>query len=152
MEVSMKSIFSLLTLLVFSASEVVADNIERVDSMIEGVTCELKQVTRKNSVLTVKFALELEASNKTGVGSRLIFSKDRPDCSYVLDEERGVKYFPLTDEKGVPIASGVSGYYLNPGERLSFWMKLPAPPEEVKRASVLITKCEPFDEVDIEDR
>jgi hypothetical protein len=113
------------------------------------VICVLDEVTRKNEVVTVKFRFKLRAGqNATSVSTG--FSKS--DNSVIVDEEKGVKYFPLVDDNNKPIAQAPESYVRDVERGSSGWMKLPAPPKEVKTVTVMIDDCQPFDDVTITDR
>jgi hypothetical protein len=147
----MKTILSVLSVFVFFAVDALAEPIEIVDSSRNGMTCELKKVTRKKGVLSVKFALHAKEDTFRNGRPEMVFSKDQKGCSYVLDEEKGIKYFPLEDEKGAPVAT-TADPYMTKGDRINMWMKVPAPPAEVKSVSISLTHCEPFDDIDIVDK
>ena len=135
---------------IFFAGNAAAAGLAVRDSTMPGVRCELTKVYRKNGVLTVRFAL---ITDRTVHRSRypLFFRKDGEDPSYILDEEKGIKYYALSDKEGNPLASSERPL-LDDNERSSYWMKLPAPPEEIKTISVALSGCEPFDEIEVQDR
>lgn len=123
-----------------------------------GVSLDLLSVDRKGSILTVKWAVrntgETEADIRFGLTGKQI-------TTYVLDEENGVKYYALTDQEGHTVAS--ESEYLGSdttgiaekipaGETRRYWMKLPAPPPEVKEVSLFFANTEPFESVAITER
>lgn len=123
-----------------------------------GVSLDLLSVERKGSVLTVKWAVHntggAEADVRFGLTGKQI-------TTYVLDEENGVKYYTLTDQEGHALASeseyvgadtsGISDK-IPAGETRRYWMKLPAPPPEVKEVTVFFANTEPFESVGIAER
>ena len=110
---------------------------------------ELTSVVRRNEVLTVKWRLRQQTS--AGTNKSFKFDKEASNTSYVLDEERGVKYYVLTDTEGNPIAT-TDSFRLSEGMVKSFWMKLPAPPPEVSEVAVALTECELLDAIPITDK
>ena len=133
------------------APSALAEPLETVESSIPGMTCELKKLYRKNGVLTAKWALVTKKLGEQWMDIRSPFKKENPECGYSLDAEKGVKYFPLTDKEGTPLASAQK-LRIKTNRRYSQWMKMPAPPVEVKSISVIVPNCEPFDDIDIVDR
>jgi len=121
------------------------------------VVVELMSVERKGNVLTVKWA----ARNEGSEADKAFFGISGERVSYVVDEENGTKYYVLTDQEQNPIASandwidsdtnGIN-VKIEPGRTSRHWMKLPAPPPEVKAISVFLTETEPFEDVPITDR
>ena len=57
----------------------------------------------------------------------------KEDNTYLLDEEKGIKYFVLEDQKHNKLAT--SEIWLNMGEKGRYWVKFPAPPAEKKSIS-----------------
>lgn len=124
----------------------------------DGVTVDLMSVERKGSVLTVKWAVRNEGAEQAHV---LFAYTGELATTYAVDEENGTKYFALTDKEGTSLASehayiGSHKYgvdeYVAPGATARFWMKLPAPPPEVKTLTVMFSETEPFEEVPVTDR
>jgi hypothetical protein len=78
-----------------------------------------------------------------------------------VDEENGTKYYALTDKEGHVLATeheytgssyGISDY-LKEGETARYWMKLPAPPPEVKAINLIFTSAaDPFESVPIANK
>jgi hypothetical protein len=78
-----------------------------------------------------------------------------------VDEENGTKYYVLTDQEGNPLASegdyvspGTYGIMrkLQPGSSLRVWMKLPAPPPEVKSVSLFLNETEQIEDLAITEK
>lgn len=122
-----------------------------------GVTVDLMTVERKGSVLTVKWAVHNQGSGATRVKFDLLGGTI---TTYAVDEEHGAKYYVLTDKEKHALAS--ASEYTGSGEGISesipagenrrYWMKLPAPPAEVKKITLLLTNMEPFEDVTITDK
>lgn len=135
-----------------------AEPLATVETNWDGVLIHLMTVERKGPVLTVKWAAE----NKASEVRRVSFGFTGSDVCYVLDEENGTKYFVLTDKDRNAVASASNDFLGNgtygvqtkiePGKTARFWMKLPAPPPEVKVVSVVFHGVEPIEGVTITDR
>ena len=128
----------------------IAEPLEQVGSSVPGMSCELKKLYRKNGVLTAKWDIVTDESFSSS-RYEFRFRKKDSSCSYAVDQEKGVKYFPLTDKEGTPLSSAGS-MYLRSNKKFGMWMKMPAPPAEVTSISVVVTFCEPFDDIDITDK
>ncbi|MFL6259245.1 MAG: hypothetical protein ACJ76Y_05985 [Thermoanaerobaculia bacterium] len=115
-----------------------------------GIVADVIEFRRKGSTLTAKVVLR----NQGNVDSQ-------PDIHYnelyVMDLGAGKKYEVLKDEKGNYIAALRSGYRdqwyqrLQPGETYTIWMKLPAPPPDVKTVTLQIPGVPPFEDLAIQD-
>ncbi len=127
-------------------------------SNVEGLELHLMSVERKNNILTVKWAV---ANGSDGAQRYAAMLTGKQVSTYALDEENGVKYYVLTDQEGNSVASqhtyvqsdtyGISEN-LEPKKTYRFWMKLPAPPPEVKAVSLFFTGAEPIENVAIADK
>ncbi|MFH1176807.1 MAG: hypothetical protein V1750_05315 [Acidobacteriota bacterium] len=123
-----------------------------------GVGIDLMTVERKGSVLTVKWA----ATNSGEKYADIAFGFTGKDVCYAVDEESGTKYYVLTDKEGNALASASADFIgnstygisvrIDPGQTHRFWMKLPAPPPEVKKIGIFLNNVEPFEEIAITDR
>ncbi len=123
-----------------------------------GVSIDLMSVERKGSILTVKWAVR-NAGAKPAVVRFGLTGKNQG--TYVVDEDSGTKYYVLTDKEKHSLAS--EHVYLNsdtygideavpPGGTSRLWMKLPAPPPQVKAISIFFTNAEPLEAVPITDK
>ena len=127
-----------------------AEPLDSVGSIVPGLSCELRKLYRRNDVLTAKWTIVADESY-SNARQHFHFKKENENCSYVVDEEKGIKYFPLTDKEGNPLASENDPYIIS-DTRINMWMKAAAPPTEVKMVSVVITGCEPFEAIEITDK
>ncbi len=115
-----------------------------------GIVAEVTEFRRKGSTLTVKVVLR----NQGNVESEPRVAYDE---LYVMDLGAGKKYEVLKDEKGNYIAALRSGYRdlwfqkLQPGETYTIWVKLPAPPPDVKTVTLQIPGVPPFEDLAIQD-
>ena len=134
-----------------------ADPIATGETNWEDVSIDVMSVSRKGSVLTVKFA----AVNNGGSKQQIAFGFKGNDVCYAVDEESGTKYYVLTDEEGNPVASAKDwmpnstagiNREVEPGKSLRVWMKLPAPPPEVSSISLFLNETDPIEDVPITDK
>jgi hypothetical protein len=153
-------ILSLLTVIVaLSVCSPVAaagEPMATVETNWEDVTVNLMTVTRKGSVLTVKFS----AVNNGSDSRKVAFGFAGNDVCYAVDEESGSKYYVLTDKEGNPVASakdwmpnsttGINREIAS-GKSMRVWMKMPAPPTEVRAISIFLNETDPFENVPITD-
>jgi len=122
-----------------------------------GVALDLMSVERKGNVLSVKWAVRNHGAAEARVKFDLIGDQT---TTYAVDEEHGAKYYVLTDKEKHALASASeytgsgSGIVesLPAGETKRYWMKLPAPPPQVKKVTVFFTNTEPFEDVAITDK
>ena len=133
-----------------------ADPVATAETNWEGVTVNVMSVTRKGSILTVKFV----ALNESTDTQKVAFGFTGNDVCYAVDEESGTKYYVLTDKEGNPVASAkdwmpnsTSGLNreIEPGKTLRVWMKFPAPPPEVSSISLVLNETDPIEDVAITD-
>lgn len=124
----------------------------------DGVRLDLMSVERKGSVVTVKWAVENHGGDQVQVHFPLVGDAV---TTYMVDEEQGTKYYVLTDKEKQALASqstyvgsGSHGIqeYVPAGATKRYWMKLPAPPPDVKTVTLLFTNTEPFEDVTITDK
>jgi hypothetical protein len=115
-----------------------------------GISAEVTEFRRKGNTLTAKVRLRNGGATKS-----------TPDIKYaevyVLDANAGKKYEVLKDEKGSYIAALRQGWperwyeEIQPGETRAIWMKFPAPPAEVKTATLQIPNTPPFEDLAIQE-
>jgi len=141
----MRTILNLLALgfcSVFLLSYASANPVAVEDTLEGGGTLSLTQVTRKNEIVTVKAKVSCKGKNHCGMSIRL-------EDTFLLDAERGIKYFPIKDSEGSVLASeAVLGYRDGTG----LWVKLTAPPKEVTKVTVAIPGANSFEDIDVTDK
>ena len=108
-------------------------------------TITIFSMVRKNNVVTVKGKYDCNGE----IGDYDV--ADAHQTGFLFDEEKGVKYFPLKDTNNKILASSPARLRKK-GESSRFWVKFPAPPEEVTTISVYFTKYEPLDDLPITDK
>ena len=111
----------------------------------DGVVADVTEFRRKGNVLTALVRLR---SQSTQIQVIEVFF----DSIYVIDEASGKKYQVLRDEKGTPIASSGAAEGIVGGATKLMWMKFPAPPPEVRKATLALMKMQPFEDLPIQDR
>lgn len=124
----------------------------------EGISIDLMSVERKGSILTVKWAVRNSGTKPMQVRFGLV---GKNQGTYAVDEDSGTKYYVLTDKEKNSLASehvyvGSDTYGIEqtvpPGGANRLWMKLPAPPPQVKAISIFFSNAEPFEGVAITDK
>lgn len=135
-----------------------AEPIATVETNLDGISLDVIALTRKGSVLTLKWAVRNDGEKSTEVKFHITGNV----LTYVVDEESGTKYYVLTDKEGNAVAS--SHNYLDStgwgielkalaGKSSRLWMKFPAPPPEVKTVTLFFNKAvEPLEDVPITDK
>lgn len=115
-----------------------------------GISADVVEFRRKGNVLTAKVRYRNDGNEDVTLD--IMYEK-----SYVLDAAGGRKYEVLRDDdKNVIAALGPSysdRYWntLSPGKPLLLWMKFPAPPAEVKTATLQLDDAPPFDDLTIQE-
>ena len=125
----------------------------------DDITLDLMAVERKGNVLTIGWAVRNEGEEN----QRVRFSLTRATArTFAVDQENGTKYFVLTDEAGICLASecvtvdvgniseGIDEI-IDGGRTKRFWMKLPAPPPAVTSLAIFFDDTEPLEDVPITD-
>jgi hypothetical protein len=122
----------------------------REDTKWSGVVAEVTEFRRKGSTLTAKVRFRNQGAAPADVEVLL------PEV-YVMDAAAGKKYSVLKDETGAFIAALHPGWKdrwydrISPGEEMVLWVKLPAPPLEVKAVTFQVPGVPPFDDLAIQD-
>ena len=106
---------------------------------------EVTEFRRKGNTLTAIVRLRNQ-----GTGTAVI--QVTWGQAYVLDEAHAKKYEVLKDEKDVYIATPYGTEGLVGDGTLTAWMKFPAPPIEVRTATIAIPQIPPFEDLPIQDR
>lgn len=146
-----------------------AEPIATVETNWDGISLDVMALKRKGSVLTLKWAVRNESLESMKI--RFALKRNGKNQSgkdvktYVVDEESGTKYYVLTDKEGNAVATssdtfpypdaGLGGIIIKvaAGKNARLWMKLPAPPPEVKVVTVFFDEAvEPLEDVPITDK
>ena len=122
----------------------------REETRWPGVVAEVTEFRRKGNTLTAKVRLRNQGTAPATVEILL------PEV-YVMDAAAGKKYSVLKDDTGTFIAALHPGWKdrwydpVQPGQEVVIWMKLPAPPPEVKAVTFQVPGVPPFDDLAIQD-
>jgi len=122
----------------------------REDTKWQGVVAEVTEFRRKGNTLTGKVRFRNQGTTHADVAVLLAEV-------YVMDAAAGKKYSVLKDENGAFIAALTPGWKdrwydrISPGEEMVLWVKLPAPPPEVKAVTFQVPGVPPFDDLAIQD-
>lgn len=116
----------------------------------DGLVAEVTEFKRRGNTLTAKVRFRNAGTDEVTID--LEYGK-----TYVLDAGGGKKYEVLRDDEKNYIAAIGKSYSdrywegIEPGEQKVVWMKFPAPPPEVKVATLQIDEAPPFDDLPIQD-
>jgi hypothetical protein len=111
-----------------------------------GVKADLTACQRKGGVLTIKVRLANHSSKTVRT-----YWRDPKKNAYLMDEANGKKYFLLRDAKGEYIYSG-DPWDIHANASKTSWFKFSAPPKEVKKITIVLPDCMPFEDVPIQDK
>ena len=147
-----------LIFLALAATPLLAASLGSIPLNVDDVTLDLLAVERRGNVLTVKWSVKNTGTKTATVQFALTGNNV---TTYAVDEENGTKYYALTDKEGHVLATehewtgssyGISDY-VKAGETTRYWMKLPAPPPEVKSINLIFTSAaDPFESVPIANK
>ena len=110
-----------------------------------GVVADVTEFRRKGNVLTAIVRLRNQARDTAVIQVR--FSQ-----MSVIDEAGAKKYEVLKDDKDDYIASSGQMEGLVGGGTMTVWMKFPAPPREVRTATLVVPQMPPFESLSIQDQ
>lgn len=115
-----------------------------------GIVAEVTEFRREGNTLTARVRYRNQGSEAA-----------EPDVKYgevyVMDLAAGRKYEVLRDEQGRYIAALRSGWNdrwyqkVEPGHSMTIWMKLPAPPSEVREVTLQVPGVPPFEDLAIQE-
>ena len=117
------------------------------DSEVSGVQTDLLSVKR-----TADNAVEVRWRwrNTTDKRATITGRQGLKEQTYLLDPANKKKHLALTDAKGKVVGSSLPGIVtLKAKEEVSAWARFPAPPPDVDKVTVVITKTPPFEGVTI---
>ena len=125
----------------------------------DDIAIDLMAVERSGNVLTIGWAVRNEGDET----QRVEFSLTGDVAgTFAVDQENGTKYFVLTDEAGVCLASECLSLVgsisagidenIDGGRTKRFWMKLPAPPPAVTNLAIFFNETQPFEDVPITEK
>ena len=122
---------------------------QKVDTEWDGVSVELTSVTKgEGDTLTIKFKYTNNGSKPIDVSKVGQFSHDNvAEKVYYIDPKNKKKYLVIKDSAGNELASNMKYLELEPGASKAGWLKLPAPPADVKTITVFLPGAPPFEGV-----
>ena len=132
---------------VVSGPEKPSDALSSHNTNFQGVIADVTEFRRKGNVLTALVRLRNQ-------GTTAVTIQIGMDQVSVIDEAGAKKYEVLRDEKGAYIGSAptrINESLPNTGT-MTIWMKFPAPPPEVRMATLAIPSMPPFEDLPIQDR
>ncbi len=143
--ISALSLFSMFT---FAQEAPIEDVLPQMSS--DGnLECTLKRVSLRKDVLTIQGVIENISDEEQEVGVKY------EDVSFI-DLEDDKRYMVLTDEENLPVAGPLDFQSsarifrdLQPGEKVVFWVKFPAPSESTEVIDFVLPGFMPFEEVPI---
>lgn len=109
------------------------------------LVADVMEFRRKGNTLTAVVRIRNVSADDT---TRLLNSNF--SGAYVLDEAQGKKYEVLKDEAGGYITSAGGTTGMGGGGSIIIWMKFPAPPSEVTKATLTIPETLPFEDLMIQ--
>ncbi len=117
------------------------------DSEVSGVQTDLLEVKRtSNDTVEVRWRWR----NTTDKRVTITGSQGLKEQTYLLDPVNKKKHLALTDAKGKVVGSSLPGsVILKAKDEISVWARFPAPPPDVGKVTVVITKTPPFEGVTI---
>lgn len=145
------SILFSLVLFVTTALILAQDVIQTQESDTwDGIEVDLTSLKVKNNIVTVRFKLRNEGSEKQVVMIRF-------DSCYIVDESNQKKYYALKDADGIFIGGplydkndgGRFWYDINPGKSKSLWIKFPEPTDNPETMTISIPGVFPFEDVEL---
>jgi hypothetical protein len=130
----------------FPAAVKPADALASQNTNWSGLVADVMEFRRKANTLTALVRIRNLNESATSV-----LNSDFSGA-YVLDEAQGKKYEVLKDEEGGYIASAGGTTGLVSGSSMIIWMKFPAPPSDVQKATLTIPETPPFEDLTIQNR
>jgi hypothetical protein len=121
-------------------------SIQSQETNFSGLKADLTECQRKGGVLTIKVRLANHSPKTVRA-----YWQDVKKNAYLMDEANSKKYFLLKDAKGEYIYSG-DPWDIHPNSSKTSWFKFSAPPKEVKKITVVLPNCMPFEDVPIQDK
>jgi hypothetical protein len=122
------------------------------ESQVPGMKIEIRDLKRdEGGTLTLRFQLtnerntEVPLSQLAGRGNDWGSDYTYVSGMYLLDIANRKKQLVVRDSEGKCICSLLSYARLSAGGKVNLWAKFPAPPENVRKVSVMLANFEPVD-------
>jgi hypothetical protein len=124
---------------------------QKADTEWDGISVELTSVTKgEGDTLTIKLKYTNNGSKPVDVSKVGQFTSENVAGKvYYIDPKNKKKYLVIKDSTGQELASNMKYLELEPGASKAGWLKLPAPPPDVKTITVYLPGAPPFEGVAI---
>jgi hypothetical protein len=134
-----------------SSSPATASSAQKADTEWDGISVELTSVTKGDGdTLTIRLKYTNNGSKAVDVSKVGQFSHDNvAERVYYIDPKNKKKYLVIKDSENHAVASNMKYLELEPGASKAGWLKLPAPPADVKTVTVYLPGAPPFEGVAI---
>ena len=122
---------------------------QKADTEWDGISVELTSVTKgEGDTLTIRLKYTNNGSKPVDVSKVGQFSHDNvAEKVYYIDPKNKKKYLVIKDSENNAVASNMKYLELEPGASKAGWLKLPAPPSDVKTITVYLPGAPPFEGV-----
>lgn len=116
---------------------------------------EVRELKRTgDGMLILKFVMINDSDNEANIEDQFknnSWSKDREDVSgiHLIDGANKKEYLVVKDSENNCVCSKNLNRYFKGKSRMNLWAKFPAPPEEVKKITIVIPHFMPMDGVAI---
>lgn len=124
---------------------------QKADTEWDGISVELTSVTRgEGDTLTIKLKYTNSGSKPVNISKVGQFTSENvAEKVYYIDPKNKKKYLVIKDSENHAVASNMKYLELEPGASKAGWLKLPAPPADVKTITVYLPGAPPFEGVAI---
>ena len=124
---------------------------QKADTEWDGISVELTSVTKgEGDTLTIKLKYTNNGSKPVNVSKVGQFTSENvAEKVYYIDPKNKKKYLVIKDSENHAVASNMKYLELEPGASKAGWLKLPAPPADVKTITVYLPGAPPFEGVAI---
>jgi hypothetical protein len=124
---------------------------KKADTEWDGISVELTSVTKGDGdTLTIKLKYTNNGSKPVNVSKEGQFTSENvAEKVYYIDPKNKKKYLVIKDSEGHAVASNMKYLELEAGASKAGWLKLPAPPADVKTITVYLPGAPPFEGVAI---
>ena len=124
---------------------------QKADTEWDGISVELMSVTKgEGDTVTIKLKYTNNGSKPVNVSKVGQFTSENvAEKVYYIDPKNKKKYLVIKDSENYAVASNMKYLELEPGASKAGWLKLPAPPADVKTITVYLPGAPPFEGVAI---
>ena len=148
--------FASLAFSILSTNALAAEPIAKSDGDISGARVEVMELKRSSGgTLTLKFVMYNDDPSKSIPFNKRDFGDQKMQADYgsvggvhLIDAANKKKYLVVRDSAQNCVCSRDLDP-IKPGGKASLWAKFPAPPEDVKKVSIVVPHFIPMDDVPI---